>query len=224
LFESIQLSDMPNINCGILRKHTNTRPAIWIIEENGIRAVVKDFSVNGFLFRNIIGRFLVWRECRAYRRLKELKGVPAFLSAKDGLSIFIEEIHGRDLENLDSNISLPENFFSDLQKLVDEIHEKGLAHCDLKRAPNIILGSDGKPYIIDWSAALSDKEFKLFPLDLIYKRFIEDDNNAIIKLMLKYRPEDVTSDEKKKYLYRSRTEKLIRSIRDTARRLLQKIA
>jgi RIO-like serine/threonine protein kinase len=215
---------MPKINCGILRKPSNTRPAIWIMEEDGVRSAVKDFSVNGFYFRNIIGRFLVWRECRAYRRLIDLQGVPALLGTKDGLAVFMEEIDGKDLDSLEPDSSLPENFFRDLKDLVNEIHKQGLVHCDLKRAPNIILGNDGKPYIVDWSAALSKVELKIFPLNLIFKRFIRDDNNAIIKLMLKYRPEDITDEEKERYLYRSSIERLVRTIRDAARNLLQRIA
>ncbi|MFC1891664.1 RIO1 family regulatory kinase/ATPase [Thermodesulfobacteriota bacterium] len=224
MFESIKLSDMPKLNCGILRQFSNTRPAIWVIEEDGICAVVKDFSTSGFFFRNIIGRFLVWRECRAYRRLKGLKGIPAFLGSKEGLAVFMEVIDGKDLDSLESGLSLPENFFKNLEDLVDEIHKRGLVHCDLKRAPNIILGKDGNPYIVDWSAALSETEFKFFPLNLIYKRFITDDNNAIIKLMFKFRPEAITCEEKRQYLYRSWIERIIRSIRDTVRKFLQKIA
>jgi RIO-like serine/threonine protein kinase len=224
MFELIKLSEMPKISCHILRNPTNTRPALRVIEADGVRAVVKDYSANGFVFRNTIGRFLVRRECRAYRQLDRIRGVPAFLGIREGLAVFLEEIKGNDLGNIAHGSKLPDDFFRELSDLVDRVHNRGLAHCDLKRAPNTILGNDGKPYIVDWSASISEKEFKLFPLNLIYKRFIKDDKNAIIKLMLKFRPEDVTPEQREQYLHRSRIEKCIRSFRDEVRRLIKKVA
>lgn len=224
MFESIRLSDIPKQQCGVLREPSSTRPILRVTEENGIRAVVKDFSLNGFLFRNTIGRFLIWRESNAYRRLRGIKGIPAFYRNIDGLALVIEKIEGRDIESAEKESGLSEDFLSELRALVDNIHKRGLAHCDLKRMPNIISGDDGKPYIVDWSASISEREFGLFPLNLIYQRFIHDDLNAIIKIRLKYRPEHVSLEEKNQYAHRSRAEKFVRTIRDKTRYFLQKIA
>ena len=169
MFEFLLLSDIPKRQCGILRKPSSTSPVIWIIEEKGIRAVVKDFSLNGFIFRNTIGRFIIWREKKAYRRLNGLKGVPAFYGTTGGLALVIELIPGKSIESLEVISGLSETFFEDLKTLVEKIHARGLAHCDLKRAPNIILGDDGKPYVVDWAAAISKGEFRFFPLSYIYR-------------------------------------------------------
>ena len=101
MFESLKLSDLISKQYVILRKTTSTRPTLWVVEENGVRAVVKDFSTNGFLYRNIIGRFLIWRETKAYRRLRALKGVPKCYVVMAGLAIVLEEIKGRSLEGLE---------------------------------------------------------------------------------------------------------------------------
>jgi len=224
MFESIKLSDIPKQQCGVLRRPSSTRPTLWLIEENGLRAVVKDFSSNGFLYRNFIGRFLIWREGKAYRRLEGLKGVPTLYRTIDGLALVMQEISGKDLEVLERKTKLSDSFFSDLQALVEGVHKRGLAHCDLKRAPNILLGHDGKPYIVDWSASIAKREFNFYPLNLIYNRFIQDDLNAIVKVKIKYCPEGISPDEKRQYSRRSKTENLIRSIRNKARHILQRIA
>jgi RIO-like serine/threonine protein kinase len=224
LFESLKLSDIPKQQCGILRKPSSTRPVIWILEQDGVKAIVKDFCFNGFLFRNTIGRFLVWREKKAYERLKGLKGVPILYRAIDGLALVIEAIPGNNIEAMETVAKLSDNFFEDLRVLVDNIHERGLAHCDLKRAPNIILGDDGKPYIVDWAASISKREFGFFPLYLIYEMFIQDDLNAIIKIRLKHHPENVTPEEKNQYAHRSIAEKVIRNIKDKIKDFLKKIA
>jgi serine/threonine protein kinase len=222
LFDTLKLSDYPTKNSGMLRGFSSTRPAIWIVEENGVRAVVKDFSKNKFFFRNTVGRFLIWRERKAYSKLRGITGVPFFYRVIDGLALVIEEIPGRSLENLEKEIKLPDSFFEALKVLVTQIHDKGLAHCDLKRAPNTILGDNGLPYIIDWAASISEKEFRIPPLSLIYRRFKLDDHMAITKLKLRHSPETVSPEEVARYNYRSWGERLIRAIRDRLREVLQK--
>jgi RIO-like serine/threonine protein kinase len=224
MFESLNPSDIAERQCGTLRKSSRTRPVLRVIEKDGKRAVVKDFSVNGFLFRNIAGRFLVWREKKAYQKLKEIKGIPAFYGAIKGPALVMEEVQGKNLHAVHQASGIPQQFYSDLYLLIEAIHNAGLAHCDLKRAPNIIVGDDGRPYIVDWSASISKSEFGVFPLSLIFNRFMRDDLDAIIKLKLKYTPELVSPEEKANYLDRGLFERVIRDIRDKSRRLLKKIA
>jgi serine/threonine protein kinase len=224
MFDSIKITYIPRYRREVLREPSTTRPALYVIQENDVRAVVKDFSSNGRLYRNTVGRFLVWRESKAYGRLTDLKGIPRYFRSIDGLALILEEIPGRNIEGLEKEKGLPEEFFDGLRRLVEHIHKRGLAHCDLKRAPNILLGYDGKPYIVDWSASIFKTEFRFFPLNLLYRRFLLDDFNAITKIQLRHCPENVTPEEKKRYDHRSRPEKLIRSIRNKARALLQKIA
>lgn len=224
MFESLKISDLPHQNIGVLRKPSSTRPTLWLVEENGRRAVVKDYSSNRFLYRNTIGRFLLWRERKAYRILKDLRGVPTCYRVVDGLALVIEEISGRNIEGLENEGGLSEGFFKQLQGVVENVHSRGLAHCDLKRAPNILLGHDERPYIVDWSASISEREFRFFPLNLIYQRFLQDDLNAITKMKLRHCPESISPEEARRYFHRSRSEEIIRSVRDKLRKLLQKIA
>jgi RIO-like serine/threonine protein kinase len=224
MFESLKISDLPTQNLGVLREPSTTRPTLWLVKENGMRAVVKDYSSNRFLYRNIIGRFLLWRERKAYRRLKGLKGIPSCYRVIDGLALVIEEIPGRDIEGLENEEELSEEFFNQLQEVVQKVHSRGLAHCDLKRAPNTLLGHDGRPYLVDWSASISKREFRFFPLKLIYQRFLQDDLNAITKLKLRHCPQSVSPEEARRYFHRSKTEEMIRFVRDKLRNWLQRIA
>jgi RIO-like serine/threonine protein kinase len=224
MFDALKISDLPRQNLGILREPSSTRPTLWLVEENGARAVVKDYSSNRFWYRNTIGRFLLWRESKAYRRLNGLRGVPTCYRVIDGLALITEEIAGRNIEGLENEERLSEKFFDRLQELVKDVHRRGLAHCDLKRAPNILLGPDERPYIVDWSASISKREFRFFPLNRVYQRFLEDDQNAITKMRLRHCPESVTPDDERRYYHRSSTENIIRSIRDKLRTLLQRIA
>jgi RIO-like serine/threonine protein kinase len=185
---------------------------------------VKDYSANRWLFRNLIGRFLIWRETKAYRRLKGLKGVPALYGVVGGVALVLEEIQGGSLEGLEKKERLPAEFFEALRDLVERVHRRGLCHCDLKRAANVLVGEDGRPYLIDWSAAILEREFKFFPARLIYRRFMLDDRHAVIKLQLRHCPEAIHPEELRRYQDRSAAERAIRKLRDRARGFLQRVA
>jgi len=224
MFESLQLQELPRKQKAILRPATPTRPALRLIEENGVRAVVKDFSMNRFLFRHLAGRFLVWRESRAYRQVAGLEGVPMLYRVINGLAIVVEYIPGISLSDLERPSDLPEHFFQACADLLSRIHARGVAHCDLKREPNILVGSDGRPYFVDWAAAILHRECRFFPSNRIYARFLQDDQLAIIKHKCKHLPAEVSREERRRLEYRSGPEKAVRVIRDGLRRLLKRVA
>lgn len=223
-FCSLTLKNLPEQQSGVIRESTNTRPILRLVEENGQRAVVKDFSVNGFFYRNIVGRFLIWREEKAYRKLRGMAGVPKFYRVIDGLAIVFEMLDAVSVEGLENESKLSAVFFEDLRRLVIECHKRGLAHCDLKRAPNTLVGRDGRPYIVDWAAGISERELGFFPLNIAYRKFLEDDLNAVVKIQLRHCPEEVAPEDKTRYLHRGRIEGLIRVIRDSARDMLKRVA
>lgn len=222
-FESLHLSSLSETDCEILRRPSSTRPAILGVAEEGVKAVVKDFSRNGFLFRNTAGRFLIWRERKAFERLRGVRGVPVLHRVIDGLALVTERIPGTNAEDYGRERRLSREFFVALEDLVSEIHGRGIAHCDLKRAPNIIVGEDQQPYLIDWGASISRSEFSFWPLSRIHRRFEVDDHMAVIKLRLKHRPEEVTQAERDRYEHRSRPERVIRAVRDRLRKFLQRL-
>jgi len=224
MFESLKLSDLSKERCMLLRHGSHTRPALWVVQEHGVRAVVKDFSRGKLFYRGIIGRFLVWRENKAYRKLRGLRGIPALYGVINGLALVVEEIPGKRLKKHKGDIALPEAFFDGLEQTIEGFHRRGLAHCDLKNASNILVGNDGMPYIVDWAASISEREFRFFPLNLIYRRFVSDDRAAITKLKLQYLPHLLSEEEKRCYAYQSLTERAVRGVRNAFRKALQRIA
>jgi serine/threonine protein kinase len=224
MFESLRISDLPIRQCGVLRPPSDTRPAIWVVEENGTRAVVKDYSRGKFLYRNTVGRFLLWREIKAYRRLSGLRRVPTLYGVIDSSALLMEEIPGKRLKKRKGDIELSEAFFQALQRTIEDFHRRGIAHCDLKNASNVLVGNDGMPYIVDWNASISEREFRFFPLNLIYRRFVLDDNAAITKLKLQYLPDLLTPEEKRRYEHRSVAERGVRAVRDFLREIFKRIA
>ena len=206
----------------LLRSPSSTRPALWSPPARNV--VVKDYRGNGLFFRNTVGRFLVWREAKVLRRLRGLAGVPSLHGRVQGLALIMEALPGRPVEGLEHARPLPPAFFDRLRDLVEAFHARGVAHCDLKRAPNVLVGPEGEPYVVDWSAAITASEFRLFPLFLIYRRFLLDDRNAVVKLQLRHRPGDIPPRDLERYRRRGPLERLARRVRDRARKLLQRLA
>ncbi len=224
MFETLTLANLPQRALKVIRPPSSTRPVIWLVEEYGAKVVVKDFSRNGFFYRNIFGRFLIWREEKAYRRLKNLEGVPRCYGTIDGLAIITEFIDGKTLKQIEKERRLTPSFFSRFEELVEAFHARGIAHCDLKRTPNILVTRDNRPYILDWAAAVSSNECRIFPLTRLYNRLVRDDEMAIIKIKLRHLPEEVSAEQQLVYERRSKAEQVVRAIRDKLREWLQRVA
>ena len=181
LFRSLTIKNLPERQIRVVRQPTSTRPTIRLVEDNGIQGVVKDFSANGFIYRNIIGRFLLWRESRAYQRLKRIKGISVIYRKINSMALVISKVPGKDLEHLSEKERPDLEFFQKLTSLIQGCHRHGTVHCDLKRSSNIMIDEFGDPYMVDWAAAIASEEFSIYPLKKIYKKFIEDDFKAVTK-------------------------------------------
>lgn len=100
-----------------------------------------------------LGCRLAHREARALHRLDGVKGIPPARGP-----IFFE---GRRLPNavahdyvpghpLGSNEKVNDDFFPTLIRLLQIVHREGMAYVDLHKRENILVGEDGKPYLIDF--------------------------------------------------------------------------
>ena len=98
-----------------------------------------------------LGRVMATYECAALRQADDLDGVPVLLGPCCRTGILREFTPGDPLTR-DSKVS--DDFFPQLTDLVTRIHARGLAYVDLEKPGNILLGSDGRPHLIDFQVAL----------------------------------------------------------------------
>lgn len=94
-----------------------------------------------------IGKWLVAREVRFYRQVQDLPGVPKYLGQLSPLAFVHEFVPGH---NLNRHEFVADDFFPTLTQLLDTLHSRGIAYVDLEKRENIIVGDDGKPYLIDF--------------------------------------------------------------------------
>ena len=97
-----------------------------------------------------LGWLLCAREVSILKRLTGLTGVPCFLERYNRTGFIYEYIYGC---TLDEQKNLPDDFFDKLFDLIKQIHKRNIVYFDLNKRGNIILGSDGQPYIIDFQTS-----------------------------------------------------------------------
>jgi len=98
-----------------------------------------------------LGEFLCRHQVDILQRLKNLRGIPHFLSHYGKTGFIYEFIEG---QRLDSEKKIPDDFFDKLLNLLREIHQRNVVYLDLNKKDNIIIGSDGRPYLIDFQISL----------------------------------------------------------------------
>jgi hypothetical protein len=112
----------------------------------------------------LVARVLLARERRALALLSDLDGVAHLVDAPEYAGA--ESLDGRapaardvllrswvEGEPLYAAGRLPEDFFDRLEDLVVELHARGLCHNDLHKEPNVLVGPDGYPGLVDFQLA-----------------------------------------------------------------------
>ncbi|MEW6096583.1 MAG: RIO1 family regulatory kinase/ATPase [bacterium] len=200
-----------------------TQADIWLSKINNQLVAVKDYHSRRFLFKLLFGRWLIEREFGIYKKLQGINGVPKVYKLLDKDAFILEYIDGKDCSNFDKG-SLPEEFFTYLRSLIDDIHARGVVHCDLKKRTNIIITQRHQPYLVDFAAAFTKGRRFNFIRNWFYKQFYQDDLNAIAKLKKKLSPQLLTQEEEDNLSKRLFLEKEVRVIRKYVRRWIKKLA
>ena len=99
--------------------------------------------------RAILARALLARERCALQALRGLPGVPQLSVADQGAAHELLRTHlaGAPLHRA---TQLPLDYFEHLDELVQALHARGVCHNDLHKEPNILVGEDGRPALVDF--------------------------------------------------------------------------
>lgn len=132
-----------------LVKHDFFAATAFYADDAGQKAVLKVGRVVPWcgLPLRWLGRRLRDREVRIYRKLADLPNVPAVLDVVGETGFLHAYIEGRPLER---GKTVPDGFFAQLERLLLELHRRGIAYVDTNKPQNILLGDDGRPYLIDF--------------------------------------------------------------------------
>jgi hypothetical protein len=144
-----------------------------------------------------IGRFLRDREARIYQLVDDLPGVPRYLGPVEPNGFAHVFVPGGPLGRRDA---VSDTFFSELSALVTTLHARDLAYVDLNKRQNILKGSDGRPYLIDFQislhAAASPVTGRGGPLRWLLETCQRADIYHVLKHKRRLRPELLTEGER----------------------------
>lgn len=144
--------------------------------------------------RRKLGQSAIRREARIYRRLRNVPGIPKCFGWVEGGYLVLEHIPGDTLKDLDDRMQRLENhaqFYSRLLATLRGMHEAGVAHGDLKRKRNILVGPGQQPFVIDFGIAVVEKDWQGFLFGIV-KRV---DYNAWIKHKYRRRAADISAED-----------------------------
>ncbi|MBI3900350.1 MAG: hypothetical protein HY308_19000 [Gammaproteobacteria bacterium] len=154
----------------------------YLYEANGQRLIVKVALGTGV--RGWFSRWTLRREHNAYQRLDGFAGSPPCHGLLGGRYLVLDYIDGVPLR--DAPIADRQLFFDTLLEYIKELHQRGVAHADLKRKDNLLVIDGRRPCLIDYGAAIVQKRgftpFNRFFYDLA-RQF---DFNAWVKLKHRY--------------------------------------
>ncbi len=187
-----------------LRLHTvqtyrtgeGTRPEVALVRVGSRQAVLKDFSRSAVWFGRVLGPLLAYREARALTLLDGIHGVPSLIRKVSLRALLIEHIDGIPARAMPPGSVTPE-LFDKLEELVRAIHERGVAHCDLRSGGNIVISNAGQPYLVDFVA----HTVRGNPLwGWVFQRFCQADLVAVVRLKKRLAPTLVSDDDEHRLL------------------------
>ena len=162
-----------------------------------------------------IHTLMLRHEHRVYQQLSGFEGAPECYGLIDNKYLALEYVKGQPIRQ--KRPANDERFFKKLFELVEQMHRLGVAHMDLKKKDNLLVGTDDRPYIIDFGTAIITKS-GFHPINAylfsLARRF---DYNAWIKH--KYHNRNRISDDDAIYYQRTFIERLSSFIKKTCTRI-----
>ncbi len=141
------------------------------------------------------GRFLGHREIGFYERLQDLPGVPRLIGPVGATGFLHAFVPGHPLGRKEA---VSDQFFDELLALLEELHRRGIAYVDLNKRQNILVGDDGRPYLIDFQISLSVPRGRWGargPCRWVLQRFQHADVYHALKHKRRLRPDLLTPAE-----------------------------
>jgi RIO-like serine/threonine protein kinase len=167
------------------------KPDLNQVEVEGRSLMVKDVRRKYFLLRWTLGLWLIHKEWKIYSRLTGMKGVPQPVARIDRFAFAMEFIPGRSILRGDP---LPSSFFSDLERVLGEVHGRGVVHLDLRHKGNILVSEKGEPFLIDFNSSFAFKE-KGFLRRFLFPLLRWVDYGGLLKLKERISPSLMTPEE-----------------------------
>jgi serine/threonine protein kinase len=174
-----------------LTKGSPGKPDLSQVEVEGRSLMVKDVRTKHFFLRWTLGLWLIHKEWKIYSRLTGIKGIPRPVERIDRFAFAMEFIPGKPILRGEP---LPPSFFRELERVLRDVHERGVVHMDLRHKGNILVSEKGDPYLIDFNSSFAFKE-KGFFRRYLFPLLRRVDDGGLLKLKKRISPALLTAEE-----------------------------
>lgn len=187
-YERILKDDFFSVN---VLYHSTTSEQRYVLKLSDFR------FIGGWLLRPL-AMLMSAREYWIYQQVADIPGVPALGPRLGTRGYFHAFAEGKTLFEVQHPAEVPPEFFQQLRVILDEVHRRRIAYVDLNKLGNIILGDDGKPYLIDYQICLP------FPKDGVLARWLtapfellrREDLYHLYKHKRRFQPNAMTRQER----------------------------
>ena len=181
-------------NATIVKRRGWSKADIKRVCLDGTQAILKDFVGKSWAVR-WLGRRQVLREIRALRLLRGIPGIPLCHGEAPPCGILLEPMEGERITRW-SRRSRAEtaSMFGRLDRLVEQMHARGVVHLDLCKRDNILVGPSGLPSIIDFNASVCFRPGSL-AARLLLPLLRHIDTFALLKWKSRLSPDLLTAAE-----------------------------
>jgi RIO-like serine/threonine protein kinase len=177
----------------VLSKGRWANADIYLYRHEGVDWVVKDFMPCMPLVRATWGRLMVRREFAALSKLQSIPCVPQDPFMLDKFALCYRFIEGKTLGDTAPE-EINEDFFLQLEDLVNRMHALNQAHLDIRNRRNIIVDASGNPALLDFQNSVN---LERTPRAL--RNLLKDiDLSGVYKNWNKYKPDSLDSARKAK--------------------------
>ncbi len=148
-----------------------------------------------------LGQWLCRREQRFYKNLADLPNVPKVLGTVGKTGFVHEYVIGEPLGN---RPTIPDGFFDQLLRLLEEVHHRNIAYVDTNKPQNILVGEDGRPHLIDFQISYDLHDLgKNWLSRRILHRLQREDIYHVLKHKRRMRPDELTDAQREAATRRS---------------------
>ena len=191
----------------VLKRGPWFKADILRLQDQGGARILKDFSSKSPPIR-WFGRRQLRREWRALRRLKGLAGFPRVLGEVPPCALLLEPMNGGAITRFRRR--RPEEIgpmLDRLDRLVEAMHARGVAHLDLRKRDNILVTEAGEPSIIDFNASIAFEPGSIAAR--LFFPFLKDiDRGGLLKWRHFLLPGGLSESEKRRVRRQSRLRRL----------------
>ena len=160
-----------------------------------------------------LAALLARHEADLYAHLAGTPGIPRLVSRPRPDAFLREYVEGATVRDTPR---IPDGFFADLERVLSAVHARGVAYVDLAKEENVIVGADGRAWLVDFQVSLSREG----PLRPLVARFQREDLYHLSKMRLRRRPDEATDEDRRRVAGRSRLARLHRATVKKAYNLL----